>query len=128
MQKDFDRWNEFKKHINNRSNVPFCHDRELWWCAVGLNVGFEQDGSGKEYARPVLILKSLSRETFIAVPLTTSPKRHPLRPSIGKVEKKEARALLSQVRVIDTRRLIRKIGHLDKMIFASLRKTARDML
>ena len=26
MQKDFDRWNEFKKHINNRSNVPFCHD------------------------------------------------------------------------------------------------------
>ena len=128
MKKDFDSWNEKKKKINNRHNPPFYHTRELWWCSLGVNVGFEQDGSGEEDSRPVLILTALSKETFIGIPLTTSPSVHKLRPSIGLVEDKEAHALLSQIKVIDTKRLIRKIGQLDKKIFEHIRKTAKDML
>lgn len=128
MQKNFDDWNEQKKHMHMRPAAPFCHARELWWCTLGVNVGSEQDGSGREYRRPVLVLKSLSRETFLAVPLTTSTRAHPLRPQIGKVEDREAHALLSQIRVVDTRRLVRKIGYLDKAIFEGIRKTARAML
>lgn len=128
MMKDFDDWNEHKKRVHKRNDAPFHHERELWWCALGLNVGSEQDGSGTEYRRPVLILKGLSAETCLAIPLTTSTRHHPLRPSIGKVEDKEARALLSQMRVIDAKRLVRKIGYLDKTIFAEIRKTARAML
>lgn len=126
--KDFDGWNTAKKATHVRQKVPYCHDREIWWCTLGINVGFEQDGSGAEFRRPVLILKSLSAETSIAIPLTTSGREHPLRPSIGKVAGKEAHALLSQIRVVDTKRLVRKIGRLGKERFAEIRKAARDML
>ncbi|HVZ76330.1 MAG TPA: type II toxin-antitoxin system PemK/MazF family toxin [Candidatus Paceibacterota bacterium] len=128
MEKDFDRWNEEKKAINGRSDVPFYHEREVWWCSLGVNVGFEQDGTGKEYRRPVLVLKSLGRQTFLAVPLTTSPHEHPLRPSIGLISGKPARALLSQIRVIDTKRLVRKIGFLEQETFDQIRKSAKEML
>jgi mRNA interferase MazF len=128
MEKDFDGWNEEKKGINERQDAPFCHEREVWWCALGVNVGFEQDGSGRQHNRPVLILKGLSAQTFLAIPLTTSKHMHPLRRTAGIVEGKEARALLSQMRVIDTKRLIRKIGYLEKDHFEDIREAIRDML
>lgn len=128
MQKNFDEWNVEKKKTHGRTDAPFCHKRELWWCALGINIGFEQDGSGEKYRRPVLVLKSMSRQTFLAIPLTTATTDHPLRPSVGLVESKEARALLSQMRVIDTKRLVRKIGYLDKEIFNRIRKAAKDLL
>ena len=93
-----------------------------------MNVGFEQDGSGEDYRRPVLIPKGLSAATCLVVPLTTSTRRHPLRQSIGLVEEKNAHALLSQVRVIDTKRLVRKIGRLDQSHFDDIRNAVRGML
>ena len=114
MQKDFDKWNERKKKVNCRVGAPFFHQREIWWCALGVNIGFEQDGSGEEYNRPVLIYKGLSGQTCFAIPLTTSTKKHQFRPAIGIVEGKEAHLLLSQMRVIDAKRLIRKVGYLDQ--------------
>ena len=128
MKKDFNKWNERKKDIHNKNKSPFYHERELWWSSLGVNIGFEQDGSGKELNRPILVLRGLSKNTCLAVPLTTSKNEHPLRPHIGKVEKEEAHALLSQIRVIDTKRLVRKIGYLDKKIFEEIRKIAKDML
>ena len=128
MSQDFDGWNEQKKQTHKRRNAPFYHDRELWWCALGVNVGSEQDGSGEEYRRPVLVLKGLSAETCLVIPLTTSVRHHPMRPAVGKVEGKDAHALLSQMRVIDTKRLVRKICYLDKVVFEEIRKTAREML
>ena len=128
MEKDFDKWNEKKKKIHNRVDVPFFHEREIWWCSFGVNIGFEQDGSGDEYYRPALILKGLSRKTCLAIPLTTSDKKHPLRPSVGIVEGKEAHVLLSQMRVIDTKRLIRKVSYLNKEVFKNIRKAAKGML
>jgi mRNA-degrading endonuclease toxin of MazEF toxin-antitoxin module len=128
MKKDFDGWNEKKKQTNERHTAPFYHDREIWWCSLGVNVGFEQDGSGDTYRRPVLILKGLSAETCLVIPLTTSAQKHPLRPSIGEVDGKEAHALLSQMRVIDAKRLVRKIGYLDPDIFEDIQKAARGMI
>ena len=55
MEKDFDGWNSNKKQIHDHSAAPFYHKREIWWCSLGINVGFEQDGTGANYDRPVLI-------------------------------------------------------------------------
>jgi hypothetical protein len=38
MEKDFDRWNRHKKKVNDTASRPFFHAREIWWCAVGVNV------------------------------------------------------------------------------------------
>ncbi|MBI5799065.1 MAG: type II toxin-antitoxin system PemK/MazF family toxin [Candidatus Yonathbacteria bacterium] len=128
MSKDFDSWNKKKRDLDQRESSPFCHERELWWCTLGVNVGFEQDGSDIEYRRPVLILKGLSKQTCLVIPLTTSTHAHKLRPAIGLVDGEQAHALLSQMRVIDTKRLVRKIGNLDKQTFDEIRKTVKDML
>jgi len=128
MFKDFNKWNEKKKNIHQKNFVPFFHTREVWWCCLGLNVGFEQDGSGQEYYRPVLILKGMSRYTFVAIPLTSSLDQHKLRFPIGRVEGKEARGLLSQIRVLDAKRLVRKVGYLDQAIFDGIKKAVKDML
>lgn len=128
MEKDFDTWNKQKKLIHGEGETKLYHQREVWWCSLGVNVGSEQDGDGDEYRRPVIILKGLSKETCFVIPLTTAASNHPLRPSVGLVDDKKARALLSQIRVIDNKRLVRKIGYLDKNIFADIRKAAKDML
>ena len=128
MKKDFWKWHEKKEKLHDAASAPFYHEREIWWCALGMNIGSEQDGSGDEYRRPVLILKGLSVKTCLVVPLTTSSKKHLLRPRVGVVEEKEAYALLSQLRVIDTKRLIRKVGYLEKGAFEIIRKAVKDML
>lgn len=128
MQKDFDGWNDEKKRVSGYERPKLYTEREIWWCSLGVNVGFEQDGAGADYQRPVVILKGVSRNTCYVVPLTTSPKRHRYRIPIGRVDGREAVALLSQIRVIDTRRLVNKLGFLDKGIFQKIRKTVKDLL
>lgn len=128
MEKDFDGWSKVKKETHHEGARKYCHTREIWWCTFGINIGNEQDGSGREYRRPVIILKGFSTETCLTVPLTTSSKEHRFRLRVGNVDGKEAQALLSQVRVIDTLRLVRKIGYLHKDTFQIIRKAVKDML
>ncbi|MBI4117342.1 MAG: type II toxin-antitoxin system PemK/MazF family toxin [Parcubacteria group bacterium] len=128
MKKDFHNWHKLKEQIDKISRRLFFHEREVWWCSLGVNIGFEQDGSGKEYRRPVLILKGFSKNTCLIIPLTAATKNHPMRPLVGPVEGKEARALLSQIRVIDSKRLVHKIGFIDKKVFEQIRKIIKDML
>lgn len=86
------------------------------------------DGTGKNFDRPAIIIKGFSRYTCLVVPLTASGKKHKLRPSVGLIDGREAKALLSQLRIIDSRRLIRKIGYLDEKIFEGIRKAVKDLL
>jgi mRNA interferase MazF len=127
MKKDFYGWNNVK--IKTNAEEPRRYTvRELWWCRIGINVGSEQDGKGEEYSRPCLILRGFGSDACLVVPLSTSSRDHPLRIAVGEVDGKKARANLSQMRVIDTRRLVRKIGFLDKDAFDPIRKAAKDIL
>ena len=124
---DFDRWNVLKKDIHFKARSRLYRERDIWWCSFGANIGNEQDGRGKDFQRPVLVLKGLSRATCIVIPLTTSKQEHKYRFKVGLVDNKEASAILSQVRVIDTKRLVNKIGVLDKKTFGEIKKSARDL-
>ncbi|MFA5744850.1 MAG: type II toxin-antitoxin system PemK/MazF family toxin [Candidatus Paceibacterota bacterium] len=126
MEKDFDRWNEIKKKTDTEPSRLYTV-REIWWCRLGANVGTEKDGKGDWYVRPCVILRGFGADACLVVPLTTSSREHALRVSVGVVEDQEAHANLSQIRVIDTRRLEEKIGFLEKDAFSKLRKTARNM-
>ena len=128
MEKDFNKWNENKKHIHAEAENKLYHRQEVWWCSLGVNVGFEQDGVGVEHQRPVLIIKGFSKNTCLIVPLTTSLKKHPLRIPIGLVDGKQASALLSQVRIIDTKRLINKIDFVGGEFFEIIRKAVKELL
>ncbi|MFA6463653.1 MAG: type II toxin-antitoxin system PemK/MazF family toxin [Candidatus Paceibacterota bacterium] len=128
MDKDFENWNIEKKNIHAVSMNKYYHPRDIWWCALGVNIGFEQDGKDKDFQRPVLIVKGLSRETCLIVPLTTSPQKHKYRKTIGSVTGKTSSAVLSQIKVIDTKRLINKIAVLDQQSFETIRKSIKNLL
>jgi len=74
MEKDFDKWNEKKKILDGKSTRFLFHPGEIWWCSVGLNVGSESYGKGDNYQRPVLVLKKLSSDQFIGLPVSTQKK------------------------------------------------------
>ena len=124
--KDFDNWNKKKKQIEiDRSR--FYTVREMWWCRFGVNVGFEQDGNGENFLRPVVIIRSFGANICLVLPLTTSIKKHYLRIPIGKIQDREATAILSQLKVIDTKRLVEKIEFLDKEKFEELKKAVKEL-
>ncbi|MFA5838590.1 MAG: type II toxin-antitoxin system PemK/MazF family toxin [Candidatus Paceibacterota bacterium] len=128
MHKDFDSWNNQKKSIHSDGENKFYHSREMWWCSLGVNVGFEQDGTGEENQRPVLILKGFNKNVCLIVPLTTSHKKNIYNISVGVVDKKKAFAIISQIRLIDTKRLANKIGMLDKTQFETIKKAVKDLI
>lgn len=125
---DFDLWNENKKLINKNCFNKFYHPKDIWWCYLGLNIGHEQNGSEKNYERPVLILKGFNKNVCLIVPLTTSKNKSKFKIRIGVVDKKEAQAIISQIRLIDTKRLINKICSLDENTFNKIKKAIKELL
>ena len=128
MLKDFDKWNKDKKQIHTKNENKLYHEREIWWCSLGVNIGYEQDGTGSDGERPVLILKGFSKQVCIVLPLTTSDKKNPYHFHLGTVDGKEAWLITSQIRLIDTKRLINKIGVVEKEHFEKIRKTVKELL
>ena len=127
MQKDFAKWGVLKESTNSSAETKLYHVRQVWWCKLGANIGFEQDGTGEEFERPLLILSAMSQHTCYVAPLTTSLKKHKYRIPVGDVDGKQASALISQIRLIDTKRLVNKIGFLDQTIFDSVKKAVRNI-
>src|SRR3989344_2616537 len=117
MHKDFNKWNEKKKVIHNRGNTPFFHEREVWWCTLGLNVGYEQDG-GDKFERPILIVKKFNRDVLWALPLTTSAKRNEYYFPISGQE--GSAVILSQLRLVSSKRLERLMYKLPKGQFKQI--------
>jgi mRNA interferase MazF len=126
MGNDFDRWNTIKKSTDSADEAarPYFREGEIWWVRLGKNIGYETNGKSGEFTRPVIILKKYNQYSFLALPLTTAQKPNPYRLSIGMIEGKQAFATLSQLRNIDSKRLVKKIVHLDADTLAAIKKEA----
>jgi mRNA interferase MazF len=129
MQKDFDKWNKKKKIVNATSLKYsfFYHEREIWWSAIGLNVGVEIDGKNNIFERPVLIIKKFNKEMFWGVPLTTSKKDgaffHELNHQDGL-----SWAIISQLKLFSSQRLLRKMGTVSVEQVSAIKRKIRDQL
>lgn len=128
MRKDFDAWNKEKKKINGYVAAPFYHEREIWWCSLGVNVGFEQDGTGVNYDRPVLIVRGFSPHVFFGVALTGGTREGKYYFPLGEVKGRETSVVLSQVRLIDTKRLLKKMETLDERTFLRICSVLQQLL
>jgi len=75
-----------------------------------------------------MILKGFSRHVCLIIPLTTSKKKNPYHFSIGDIGGRKAFAIISQLRLIDTRRLDQQLGVIGKEMFEQIRKAVKDLL
>ena len=107
----------------------FFNEREIWFCYLGENVGFEQDGRGAEFLRPVVVLKKFNHEVCWAVPLTRTKKRNKYYFSFSfQKEEDTSVAILSQMRLVDAKRLKYKLGDMNRADFETLKSKIRQLL
>jgi len=121
--KDFDAWNKEKQcvHKSDKNQVYF-NEREVWWCELGVNIGFEQDGKGEKFQRPIVILKKYNKHALLVIPLTTKQKKGKYYKNVGCIDSKSATVFLSQVKFIDSKRLLKKIETLPHIMFDAVKK------
>ena len=128
MEKDFDKWNKRKIIINNGEQLPFFNEKEIWFCSLGANVGFEQDGQGEDFQRPVVIIKKFNNEIFWAIPLSKTKKQGKYYFAFPFNKQVMSVAILSQVKLMDAHRLSRKIGYMSKENYKNLTEKLKALL
>jgi mRNA-degrading endonuclease toxin of MazEF toxin-antitoxin module len=111
MEKDFAGWSVVKARLDSLESLQYFREREVWWVAIGHNVGSEECGKGAKFARPVLVLRKLSRFGFYGVSLSSKRKigRYRIPVRVGEID---GDVLLDHVRELDVRRLLIKISSL----------------
>ena len=128
--KDFDSWNKKKKDINLKNNLIGLKERDIVFVHMGINVGYEQDGKGEEFLRPVVVLKVFNRNLFFGVPLTTKKRDGSFFVDInfnhGDKHYKNT-AIIVQAKTFDTKRARYKKGMIIKEDFERLKDKLYDL-
>ena len=127
MQKDFNEWNEVKKKLALASGRKYFKVREVWWCHLGVNLGDEEDGKGPHFFRPVLIIKKFNYNLFVAIPLSTSLKDKTYYHCFEFKNKRQS-AILSQIRLLDTKRLAERMGSITDPEFDTIKKKIKELI
>lgn len=112
---DFDFWNELKKKIDAEESKPdrFPKEGEVWMSSLGKNIGFEQNGSGDNFSRPVLVVKKFNNRMFWCIPLSTKQKEFDFYFNYTDPNEQRVSAILAQMRLISVKRVKRKLYELN---------------
>lgn len=116
-----------KKGIESNAPSRYAYKREIWWCSLGLNIGVEIDGKNEQFERPVIVMKMYNKEMMVVLPITTKGKDDAFHRRIF-IHGNISWAKLTQMRVISSKRLLRKIGILDEKDFAALKNAWKASL
>lgn len=111
-------WEKIKAVVGKRSEVR-CKPQQVWWAYIGENIGKEQNGKGEQFLRPVIVIQSISRKLCFVLPLTSKQKKGRVYVPIAWKRLNSAVmhdcAIISQARVISTKRLIKIVGNLESI-------------
>lgn len=125
--KEHDQWVQQKKKIDGFEEKVLFQEREIWWCATGVNIGHEQDGRGEKFRRPVLVIKKFNNSLCWVLPFTTSLKENIYQLHVMALDTPN-QVILSQLKVIDGKRLIKKVGMLSSFQFDEIKKALINLL
>ena len=127
MSKKFSEWNELKIQLHNNKKEQYFKERDIFWVSIGVNIGFEQDGKGEIFSRPVLIVKKYGKNIFFGIPLSTQLKEGSFFFDF-ELEGQKSHALLVQARIYDAKRLENKIGKIFVDDFKRLKTKLGELL
>ncbi len=110
MSKKFISWIFSKIIIDKTKRVELIiNEGQVFWCFWGENIGYEQNGKGEYFHRPVLIFKKFNNDIFWGIPLSTKNKdnKYYVKVLLKDVEQS---VIISQLRTLDSKRLYMYIG------------------
>ncbi len=125
----YNAWNIKKQDIQLARHIKEIYFKEgqIWWCSIGLNIGSESYGKGENFRRPVLIIKKLSADLCIVLPLTSKEKIGTWFIDIT-FQGEKRWVMLYQVRALNKKRFYLKMGELDNTDFARTKEKLEELL
>ena len=127
MENDFSEWMDVKDKLHKGGAVTKFSEGQIWWAALGKNVGVEINGKHEDYSRPVVIFKKLSHLCFLAIPLTSQPHTGTWYAEFNFRGKTEY-AVLSQIRMMSVSRLYNRMGKLSTGDFKKIKAGFRKLI
>ena len=131
MNAKYNNWNEIKKSVENENLFVGFKDRDIFYMKMGKNIGYEQDGKGDNFVRPIVIVKGFNKDIFFGIPLSTKIKegRYYYKFQFQKKDELITNiALLSQMRLFSTKRLLNKIGMMSKEDFTKMKNKFKSLI
>lgn len=124
-----DEWNEIKKTIN-KSQVTnkYPKECEVWMSSLGLNVGYEQNGVGNSFLRPVLIIKKVNNQIFWCIPLSTKQKKIDFYYNFTDPNGKRVSAIFAQIKTQSQKRFHRKLYTMNNSDYVRLKNAIKSYL
>lgn len=118
-------WHKIKESLFLNTRKLYPKEREVWLVHLGSNIGSEQNGTGTEFERPVLVLKKLNNETFVVLPLTSQQKKGSFYYHLNE----ESTVILGQIRTLDVKRFIKnRKTSVSKDVFKDIIKKTSELL
>jgi mRNA interferase MazF len=120
--KRFLEWVGIKQKLDaNDYTPPLVKEGDLWWCAIGENIGIEISGKGQRFTRPVVVLKKFGSLAFFGVPVSTRPRRGSWYTQF-RFQGISQTAMLTQARIFSYKRLDRRMGEIDEEDFKKVKE------
>lgn len=126
-EKHFDEWIKLKEKLHTINRIRTIHEGDVWWCAMGENVGVEINGKNEGFTRPAVVFRKLSRYSFLGIPLSTKFHEGNYYASFF-FNGKQQTAALHQIRSMSVARLNKRMGELPEQDFQFLREKFIDFI
>jgi mRNA-degrading endonuclease toxin of MazEF toxin-antitoxin module len=127
---DYDAWNKLKKKIQTNTDEInfFPKEGEVWMSMLGKNIGYEQNGSGDNFSRPVLVIKKFNNHMFWCAPLSTKQKALDFYFNFTDIREQNVSVILAQMKLVSVRRLRRKLYEISPATFLEIKEKLQSFL
>ncbi len=127
--KKYNKWNIRKQEMGLSLSFDnkYFKEGEIWWCSLGLNIGNESYGKGDDFRRPVLIIRKLSSDLCIGLPLTSKIKIGTWFTDIT-LDNQKVFVMLYQIRALNKKRFSLKMGQLNAVELNNIKEKLKHLL
>ncbi len=128
MIKHFIDWIIIKIIIDKTKRTDIViNEGQVFWCFLGENVGSEQNGKGQYFHRPVLIFKKFNNDIFWGIPMSSKNKDNKYYVKVL-LKDFEQSAIISQLRLLDSKRLYLFIGYISIQDFNKIQNKVINLI
>jgi mRNA interferase MazF len=112
-------WIKVKIRIEISNTSLFPYKKEIWWACLGQNIGVEMNGKHENFERPVLVIHVFNTYSLLVAPITSTENKHIYCIPMVNPSEELNTIVISQIRTISTKRLLRKAGVVDDKTFTT---------
>lgn len=118
FQDNYQAWSDLKRKLNTKQPMNFSQ-RDILFISMGQNIGYEQYGKGKDFLRPVVVLKKFNKHLFLGIPLSSQVKNGYFFHEVS-FKNRTNSALLLQSKTFDSKRIKYRLAKLSEKEFNKL--------